>query len=171
MSILIISSSLSADSRSRMLALSAHQYAGKAGYDVEFVDLRDFPLPVCDGGDSFSDVNALKLSAKISAASAIILAGPVYSYSYGASAKNLVDMTGAAWKTKPVGLIVSGGGKGSYMSALSLANSLMLDHRCPIVPKYVYADSTGFAEEGIVEDLLGRIRELVDTVKHWGEVL
>ena len=171
MSILVISTSLSSDSRSRALAYFAYKYAKSSGYKAEFVDLRDYPLPMCDGDMSFSDENAATLADKISGASAIVLAGAVYTYSLGASTKNLIDMTGAAWKTKPVGLIVTGGGRSSYMSATSLANSLMLDHRCPIVPRYVYGDSKGFEEENIAEDLQRRLEELIDTVKHWGDVL
>ena len=171
MSILVISTSLSSDSRSRALAYFAYKYAKSNDYKVEFVDLRDYPLPMCDGDMSFSDENVATLADKILSASSVLLAGAVYTYSIGASTKNLIDMTGAAWKSKPVGLIVTGSGRSSYMSATGLINSLMLNHRCPIIPRYVYGDSGGFEEEKISEDLQHRLQELVDTTKHWGEVL
>jgi NAD(P)H-dependent FMN reductase len=171
MSILVISSSLNPDSTSRLLALSAYHYAKEAGYEAELVDLCDYVLPICGGNGSFSDPNVKILSEKISASTAILLSGPVHTYNMAASAKNLVDLTGKAWTANPVGLLVSAGGKSSYMSVLGFMNSLMLDYRCPIVPRYVYADSSGFDGEEIEAEIVERIHVLVETVKHWGEVL
>lgn len=171
MSILIISSSLNPESNSRKLAQCAEHYAKKSDYTCEFVDLCDFPLPLCDGDAGFSDANVGKLSEKILAASCILLAGPIYTYGIAATTRNLIELTGKAWTGKPVGLLVAAGGTNSYMAVFGIANSLMLDYRCPIIPKYVYAIGTGFDGDVIDPGIETRIHELVDTTRRWGDVL
>jgi hypothetical protein len=39
----------------------------------------------------------------------------------------------------------------SYMSVMAYANSLMLDFRCVIIPRFVYATGDDFDDEGIAE--------------------
>ena len=39
------------------------------------------------------------------------------------------------------------GGNASYMSIMRIANSLMLDFRCLIIPRFVYAVSDDFAND------------------------
>ena len=39
------------------------------------------------------------------------------------------------------------GGNASYMSFMRIANSLMLDFRCLIIPRFVYAVSDDFAND------------------------
>lgn len=48
------------------------------------------------------------------------------------------------------------------MSVMGLANSLMLDCRCLIIPRFVYADSSAFCAEQISDTkIVERIDELV----------
>ena len=70
---------------------------------------------------------------------AIVVAVPIYVYDTNAAIKNFVDLSGRAWTDKPVGFLCAAGGPSSYMAILGLANSLMLDFRCLIVPRF-----TGF---------------------------
>ena len=58
--------------------------------------------------------------------------------------KNLVELTGSAWEDKTVGFLCAAGGASSYMSLMGLANSLMLDFRCLIIPRFVYAKGDDF---------------------------
>jgi FMN reductase len=47
------------------------------------------------------------------------------------------------------------------MSVMSLANSLMLDFRCYIIPKFVFATKNDFEEKKIVNpEIKDRIEEL-----------
>ena len=47
------------------------------------------------------------------------------------------------------------------MSVMSLANSLMLDFRCYIIPKFVFATKNDFEEGKIVNsEITSRIKEL-----------
>ena len=48
------------------------------------------------------------------------------------------------------------------MSPMSFANSLMLDFRCIIIPRFVYADKTCFNNGDINDVIKDRIKELVD---------
>src|SRR4029078_5191124 len=148
MNILIVSCSLNPDSRSRVLANEAAAVLRDAKVNVSVLDLRDHPLPLCDGEGC--DPQAIRpLADPIKSADAILLAVPIYNYDVNAAAKNLVEETGKAWEGKIVGFLCAAGGHGSYMSVMSLANSLMLDFRCVIVPRFVYAKGEAFGEDGL----------------------
>lgn len=163
--ILLISCSLNPESRSRLLARAAHSRLVEGDEPVEFVDLQNVPLPLCDGGATYGDANARRLSELGSQADAILLAAPVYNYSASAAAKNLVELTGRSWTGKVVGLLFAAGGQSSYMSGLSLANSLMLDFRCLVLPRYLYAEGGDFADGVIAsQEVNRRLAELVDEV-------
>ena len=83
-------------------------------------------------------------TALIKAARVIIVATPIYNYDANAAAKNLIELTGSAWEDKTVGFLCAAGGGSSYMSITGLANSLMLDFRCLIIPRFVYAKGEDF---------------------------
>jgi FMN reductase len=163
---LIISTSLNPESKSRILAKSAHE-AFNAKVKSELIDLADYNLPLCDGDAVYGDANVKKLTKKIEGASAILLAVPVYNYAGSAAAKNLIELTGGAWSDKVVGFLCAAGGRSSYMSIMSLANSLMLDFRCIINPRFVYADGSAFQAGKIIDaEIQERISELAaSTVK------
>ena len=160
---LVISSSLRAGSSSRLLGLQLAQELGAA---AEHVDLRDFPLPICDGETAYSDPNVAKLSTKISAARVILVATPIYNFDANAAVKNLVELTGSAWENKIVGFACAAGGALSYMSVMSLANSLMLDFRCVIIPRFVYATGDDFADGKIANpELATRLKQLAEAAR------
>ena len=126
-----------------MLAAEAARALESTGADVTVLDLRDFPMPVCDG-EECEDANVARLAQAVRGADAVLLAVPIYNYDVNAAAKNLVEHTGSAWEGKVVGFLCAAGGTASYMSVMSLANSLMLDFRCLIVPRFVYATKGDF---------------------------
>jgi FMN reductase len=166
MNVTIISCSLSPDSRSRVLANQAAGLLRKQEANVRLLDLREHPLPMCDGEDC--DPRALApLRDAIRDADAILLAVPIYNYDVNAAAKNLVEQTGKAWENKIVGFLCAAGGHGSYMSVMSLANSLMLDFRSLIVPRFVYAVGKDFAGDEIASPrILERVEQLcAETVR------
>lgn len=160
---LIISTSLNPGSNSRLMALRAFELLNKIE-KAELVDLREYPLPVCDGDSAYGDPNVAVLTNKIKAAKLILLAVPIYNYSYSAAAKNLVELTGQAWNEKTVGFLCAAGGKNSYMSIMALANNLMLDFRCIINPRFVYADGSSFKNDALYDaEIENRIEGLVNT--------
>jgi NAD(P)H-dependent FMN reductase len=163
--VLLFSCSLNPESRSRVLAEAMRERLGTLGEPVQYVDLRDVPLPMCDGAATYGDPNARRLAELGKQADAIVLAAPVYNYGVSAATKNLVELTGRSWTGKVVGMLLAAGGQGSYMAAMSLANSLMLDFRCLIIPRFVYADGDAFDEERITDaEVDRRVAELAREV-------
>ena len=123
-----------------MLAREAAAAVAGLEVGVEVLDLREYPMPMCDG-EECDDANVSRLGRAVRQADAVLLAVPIYNYDVNGAAKNLVEHTGGAWEGKVVGFLCAAGGMGSYMSVMSLANSLMLDFRCLIVPRF--GDATG----------------------------
>ena len=163
--LLVVSASLNPNSRSRILAAAAAERVHEAGEEVETLDLLDSPLPPCDGVSAYDHPHAIRAGELVRAAAGVLLAAPVYNFDVNAAAKNLVELTGRAWTGKTVGLLLAAGGHGSYMSGMGLANSLMLDFRCLIVPRFVYA--TGDAFEGTRladEEVERRVHQLADEI-------
>lgn len=165
--ILVISSSLHPDSRSRILAQACVDRLKAIGEPTEFFDLCTRPLPLCDGDAAYGDPAVRELTALIQSADAVLLATPVYNYDVNAVAKNAVELTGRAWTGKVVGMMLAAGGQGSYMSAMGLANSLMLDFRCLIVPRFLYATGDAFEGGHLADDTIQeRVNLLVaDTLR------
>ena len=160
---LVISTSLRSNSLSRRLG---EQLARELGSDSEHIDLREYPLPLCDGEAAYSDPNVAKLSEKIENARVILVTTPVYNYDANAAVKNLVELTGSAWEDKIVGFACAAGGQSSYMSIMGLANSLMLDFRCVIIPRFVYVTDQDFDGDQISNaDVKRRIKQLADSAR------
>ena len=166
MAYLVISSSLNPQSRSRLLARSAFKILEKMKVPIEWLDLAKYSIPLCDGNSAYENSQVKELKDKIHHAEGILLAVPIYNYYANAVAKNLIELTGEAWSNKVVGFLCAAGGKGSYMSIMSLANSLMLDFRCLIIPRFVYTTGEAF-EDGKVSDpeTEDRINELARELK------
>jgi len=170
--ILILSSSLNPDSNSRLLAAEAQRVLAQDGQPATLLDLRDFPLPLCDGGPSYSHINVTRVGELLTQADAIIVATAIYNYDANAAVKNLIELTGSGWENKAVGFLCAAGGMSSYMSIMSLANSLMLDFRSVIVPRFVYATSDAFKAGAIVDpDVLQRVAELARVTARLGRFL
>ncbi|MBN1407349.1 MAG: NAD(P)H-dependent oxidoreductase [Calditrichaceae bacterium] len=157
MHLLIISSSLSLYSRSRTMAQYCREQLDKMDTITELIDLVDYALPVCDGSSkTTNDPLTLEVKEKIRISQGIIIATPVYNFNVNAALKNLIELTGQAWTDKIVGFICSAGGSRSYMSVMGLANSLMLDFRSIIIPRFVY-----FNESAEMQDV-----QLDGTTRH-----
>lgn len=159
--IIVISTSLNPQSRSRILAESAKAELSALGAEAELLDLSRLQLPFCNAGSCYADPDVQHCETRIKSAEAILLSTPIYNYDVNSAAKNLIELTGRSWHKKVVGLIASAGGQGSYMSLLGLGNSLMLDFRCVIVPRFVFATEKAVVDSQIVdEEIVRRIRQL-----------
>ena len=101
-------------------------------------------LPLCDADKCYGMPGSKKLSATIESADGILIAAPVYNYDVAAATKNMIELTGSVWEDKIVGFLCAAGGHASYMSVMAYANSLMLDFRCVIIPRFVFATVRGF---------------------------
>mgnify|MGYP000200034633 CR=1 FL=1 len=169
MKIKIISCSLHPQSRSFVLAKAAAHALAKQHVDASIIDLRELNLPFCDGVNAYDDPAAMEIRANIDEADAVLLAVPIYNYDVNAAAKNLLELGMRAWNNKIVGFLCAAGGRSSYMSVMSVANNLMLDFRCVIVPRFVYATGDDFGDDRLatmnVSDVAvqARIEELATT--------
>jgi len=156
-SYLIISTSLRPGSRSRIMAKSLENSID----NVEFFDLQDNPLPMCDGDECYDLPEVLEFREKVKNADGIIMATPVYNFNVSSGAKNIVELGGSMLYDKIFGFMCAAGGRNGYMSVMPLANSLMLDFRCYIIPKFVYATKHDFENGKITNsDIKERIKEL-----------
>ena len=171
-SVLVVSCSLNPASRSHTLAVAAGEALGAIGAPHELLDLREWDLPICDGKSCYDHPSIGPVTEKVDAAAAILIASPVYNYDLNAAVKNFVELTGQAWGEKPVGFLCAAGGHRSYMSPIGLANSLMFDFRCHIVPRYVYATKEDFtASREPRPELAGRIRQLAESATNLAAAL
>ena len=129
--------------------------------DIEFFDLQENPLPMCDGDDCYDLPEVLEFREKVKNAKGIVMAIPVYNFNASSGAKNIVELGGRMLYDKVFGFLCAAGGRNSYMSIMSLANSLMLDFRCYVIPKFVYATKNDFEADVLVNpDIKSRIKEL-----------
>jgi len=161
MKYLVISTSANPDSNSRKMGCLALQYFKKTGEHCDWLDTSTFNLPFCDADKCYADPSVKTVAAAIDGADGILIAAPVYNYDVSASAKNMIELTGEAWNDKIVGFLCAAGGEASYMSVMAYANSLMLDFRCTILPRFVFATSDAFnAKEVTDKKIAQRIEEL-----------
>ena len=159
---LIISSSLNPKSKSRKLAYFTQKVFENKNVQVDFLDLQEINLPICDGSDCYEDQNVKLLNDKIEKVSCILICSPIYNYDLNAAIKNVLELSGSSWENKKVGFLCAAGGASSYMSPISFINSLMLDYRCIVIPRYVYATSHDFNDTIVTNDeIKSRIEVLV----------
>src|SRR5216117_3031983 len=164
---LVISTSGNPDSNSRRMGRIAFAHLQKKKLDCDWIDIREMDLPLCDADKCYGVPGSKKLSAAIESADGILIAAPVYNYDVAAATKNMIELTGSAWEDKIVGFLCAAGGHGSYMSVMSLANSLMLDFRCLIVPRFVYATGADFDGDGISSPKVReRVQKLCEETMH-----
>tara|TARA_B100001989_G_C24416639_1_gene401842 strand:+ start:315 stop:824 length:510 start_codon:yes stop_codon:yes gene_type:complete len=157
MTYLIISTSLREGSRSKIMA----KVVAESVKDSEFFDLQNNPLPMCDGDKCYDLPEVIKFRKKVKNAKGIIMAIPIYNFNVSSGAKNIIELGGKMLYGKVFGFICAAGGKSSYMSVMSFANSLMIDYRCFIIPKFVYALKNDFDGNNVTNpEIKDRINDL-----------
>ena len=160
---LVISTSGNPESNSRIMGRVALAYLQGRKIDCDWLDLRDLDLPLCDADACYGMSGAQKLNQAIHAADGILVAAPVYNYDVAAAAKNMIELTGKAWEDKIVGFLCAAGGMSSYMSVMAYANSLMLDFRTIIIPRFVYATGHSFDGDKLTDHAVEkRIHQVAD---------
>jgi len=169
---LVVSTSGNTISNSRKMGRVAHRYLTDAKVDCAWLDLKDLDLPLCDADVCYGEPGAQQLSRAIKAADGILVAAPVYNYDVSAAAKNMIELSGSAWKDKIVGFLCAAGAIASYMSVMAYANSLMLDFRCVIIPRFVFATGNDFSDEEIIEPrIVQRVEQVAAELLRFTEAL
>jgi FMN reductase len=138
--VLIIATSLNPQSRSQTLARVALEQSKTLGVRADLLDMREHPLPLAGSDASWHDETAQALKSRLQKYRRFVFAVPIYNFDGNAVAKNLIELCGGKWLEGSVaGFICAAGGRSSYMAPLGLMNSLMLDFRVWIAPRFVYA--------------------------------
>ena len=169
---LVISTSGNPDSNSRRMGRIAFAHLKERKTDCDWIDIREMALPLCDADKCYEVPGSKKLSAAIGAADGILIAAPVYNYDVAAATKNMIELTGSVWEDKIVGFLCAAGGHASYMSVMAYANSLMLDFRCVIIPRFAFATSNAFDGERISDKkITARIEQVADELVRFTKAL
>ena len=169
---LVVSTSGNPDSNSRKMAKLAHKSLEKMQAASEFLDISTLDLPLCDADKCYTQPAAQQLAKQIEAADGILVATPVYNYDVSAAAKNMVELTGSAWEEKVAGFLCAAGGDSSYMSVMAFANSLMLDFRTVIIPRFVYATGDDFESDKVSNAKVAkRVEQLAEELVRFTEAL
>ena len=169
---LVISTSGNPDSNSRRMGRVAFAHLQKRKVACDWIDIREMELPLCDAHKCYGMPGSKNLRTAVERADGILVAAPVYNYDVAAATKNMIELTGSAWEDKIVGFLCAAGGRGSYMSVMAYANSLMLDFRCVIVPRFAFATSDAFNGERISDKkITQRIKQVADELVRFTKAL
>jgi FMN reductase len=169
---LVVSTSGNPDSNSRRMGRVAFAHLQKRKVDCIWIDIGELDLPLCDADKCYLNPAAQKLNKAIETADGILIAVPVYNYGVAAAAKNMIELTGSSWEEKVVGFLCAAGGNSSYMAVMAYANSLMLDFRTVIIPRFVYATGDAFKDDTIVDkEMVTRIEQAADELVRFTQAL
>lgn len=165
MKLLVISSSLGSSSKSRIMAKYVQEKLQSAGHTTSYIDLRELPLPLCDGESVYENPNVVQISQQITDADGVVIAVPIYNFNVAASSKNLLEVTGYALRNKLVGVISASGGPRGYLGMMPFVNSILVDFGAWIVPRFVSGLGTSFSDNEIHDqELISRLNEFVATM-------
>lgn len=92
--ILAFAGSLREHSYSKRVVKTAIEGARKAGAEVTYIDLRDYPMAIYNADDHLNkgfDENALKFQRLLSEHDGLLIASPEYNGSLSAALKNAID--------------------------------------------------------------------------------
>lgn len=162
-SCLVVSTALRSESKTLILARAMTEYLGAVGVKADLFDLASEPLPPCDGASCYADPAVKVATERVKRASGVVFCSPVYNYQLNSAAKNFLELTNEGWPDKIVGIVANAGGDRSFLSVLTLANSLWVDHRCLVAPRFVYATGTAFSENGALHET-GEIRDRLQSL-------
>jgi len=163
MKIAVINTNLAPGGKPAYLAETLAALFTGADHEVTLVHLGELDLPACDGYVCYQNAATISLTESLASVEAIVLVSPVYNYDLNAGAKNLIELTGSSWKGKAVGLVCLAGANRSYLAPLGFLNSLGIDYRCLVSPRYVYvtrSDFDGGNELSVDGDIYKRLRFL-----------
>ena len=155
MKTLILSSSLSENSRSYLLCKAVKEELIAKGDNITFVDAMNIPMqPVHRGVTPEMET----LAKQVDEADNIIIGMGVHCYSVNDSLKILLDACFGKATGKFFGILCAAGGERSYLSTMQLTQICMNEWRMMQLPRIVYATGKDFKEDIIISsEVLERI--------------
>jgi NAD(P)H-dependent FMN reductase len=160
---LIVSTALRPESKTVTLARAMAAHLAGTGLEVDLFDLASEPLPACDGASCYGDPVVQAAAQRVKRAGGVVFCSPIYNYQLNSAAKNFLELTNEGWPDKVVGIVANAGGDRSFLSVLTLANSLWVDHHCLVAPRFVFATTAAFAADGTLPadgDISSRLQAL-----------
>ena len=157
MNALVVSTALKPGSKTLTAARAVQARLAGEGFGVDLADLAVEALPQCDGAVCYQHGSVTAMTQRVKQATLIVICFPVYNYQPNSAAKNFIEVTNDGWKDKVVSFVANAGGDRSYLAPLPLANSLMVDHRCLVVPQFLYLSPGAYNAEGalVLDDRTG----------------
>lgn len=151
-----ICGSLRKDSYTRMALVIALGGATEAGMQTQLIDLREYRLVLCDGGDDENlPKDVQRLRDEVKHAKGIILATPEYHGGYSGVLKNAIDLMGFdEFEGKMIGLLGVSGGAGGALAALNSLRTVGRALHAWVVPDQVAIPTVDdmFDEKGRCRD-------------------
>lgn len=169
MNALVVSTALKPASKTATAARAVNALLAANGLSVDLVDLAVETLPQCDGASCYQHELVVAMTERVQRAALIVLCFPVYNYQPNSAAKNFIEVTNNGWRGKVVSFVANAGGERSYLAPLPLANSLMIDHGCVVVPQFLYLTPEMYDSAGaiVLEGRTGeRLAEQMKSAAH-----
>lgn len=155
MKTLILSSSLSENSRSFILCKQVFNILCKQKVDCKIIDARKIPMNPTHGKLT---VEMQSLSEKVEEADNIIIGMGVHCYSINDSLKILLDTCFSKAHSKFYGILCAAGGEKSFLSTMHLTQICMNEWHMIQLPRIIYATKKDFTNDIISsKELLERI--------------
>ncbi|GAA2427438.1 NAD(P)H-dependent oxidoreductase [Streptomyces macrosporus] len=149
-------------------------------FDVDVIDLADWPLPVVmPGWDTEPDAETARireeLSRRVARADAYAVVTPEYNHSFPASLKNTIDWFREEWFAKPVGLISYGGQGGGLRAAEHLRQVFAEVHAMTVRNSLSFHNAWDvFGPDGQPRDeeaAASAAKDMLSQMDWWGTVL
>ena len=156
MNTLILSGSISENSRSFLLCKAVEKQLLSKGNTITFVDARKIPMhPV--HREITDEIH--QLAEQVKQADNIIIGMGVHCYSVNDALKILLDTCFSASTGKFFGILCAAGGERSYLSTMHLTQICMNEWRMIQLPRIVFATEKDFTEDVITSaEVLERIK-------------
>ena len=155
MKTLILSSSLSENSRSYLLCKAVKEELIAKGDNITFIDARNIPMQPTH---KVITPEMATLAKQVDEADNIIFGMGVHCYSVNDSLKILLDACFGKATGKFFGILCAAGGERSYLSTMHLTQICMNEWRMMQLPRIVYATGKDFKEDIIISsEVLERI--------------
>ena len=163
MNTLILSSSLSVNSRSYLLCKAVEEELISKGNNITFVDAKEIPMQPFHRETS-EQMKAL--SEQVGKSDNIIIGMGVHCYSINDSLKVLLEGCFGKATGKFFGILCAAGGERSYLVTQHLTQICMNEWRMMQLPRVVYATGNDFTENTITSKELSERIELFSEEFH-----
>lgn len=172
-SILVFAGSSRQDSVNKRLAQQASNTAQKLGFESDFIDLKDYPMPLYNGDLEQAEgipESAQNLETLIKKYDIVIIASPEYNGGFTALLKNTIDWTSRVdkgfLKEKTIGLMSATPGPGGGARVLALLRTWFESMRLSVAPEVFSLPKMmeAFGADGLEVGKQGELEQFISDV-------